>query len=115
MTHQQLNASGFQGYEVSQFAADPAHRSRHNMKYWTGLPYLGLGPSAHSFDGARRWWNVRLTHRYLDRLEAGESAVEEAEMLTAEQRVLEQLMLGLRCVDGVDLADLGIEGVGAEG
>lgn len=61
LTHRHLNDSGMQGYEVSQFAAAAEHRSKHNRKYWDHTPYLGLGPSAHSYHGDRRWWNIRRT------------------------------------------------------
>ena len=64
LVHDVLARGGWRVYEVSNFAREPRHRSRHNMKYWCHLPYLGLGPSAHSFDGARRWWN-HLRHRDL--------------------------------------------------
>jgi oxygen-independent coproporphyrinogen-3 oxidase len=75
-THRQLNASGYQGYEVSQFALDPAHRSRHNLKYWDHTPYLGLGPSAHSFDGRRRWWNLPRTDDWQERVAGAVRPVE---------------------------------------
>jgi oxygen-independent coproporphyrinogen-3 oxidase len=105
-TFRVLEDLGFEAYEVSNFARGREHRSRHNLKYWTGAPYVGFGPSAHSFDGRRRWWNVRLTHRYLERIAKGRTAVEEVESLTPEQRVLEQLMLGLRRPEGVDIGEL---------
>ena len=56
---EQLADAGFEGYEISNFSSAPEHRSKHNQKYWDHTPYLGLGPSAHSFDGRRRWWNER--------------------------------------------------------
>ena len=59
LTHEVLDAAGYPAYEVSNFASAPEHRSGHNQKYWNHTPYLGLGPSAHSFDGRRRWWNER--------------------------------------------------------
>jgi len=60
LTHEALASAGYEAYEVSNFAAAPEHRSSHNCKYWQHAPYLGIGPSAHSFDGvSRRWWNHR--------------------------------------------------------
>ena len=67
------------------------------------MPYLGLGPSAHSFDGARRWWNHRALGAYADRIERGERAVDDTESLDGEALALEALMLGLRTVEGIDL------------
>jgi oxygen-independent coproporphyrinogen-3 oxidase len=99
-----LGCSGFEHYEVSNWA-QPHHRSAHNTKYWTGTPYLGLGPGAHSFDGRfRRWWNRRKLRLWHHDIEEGRSPIEDQEILTPVQRALEELMLGLRTADGVDLA-----------
>jgi len=103
LTHRFLADAGMQGYEVSQFAAGPEHRSRHNMKYWNHTPYLGLGPSAHSYEGDRRWWNLRRTDDYQDCVRDGRRPVEEEESLDAQALVLEALMTGLRTYAGVDL------------
>ena len=103
LTHQLLAESGYEAYEVSNFARDPAHRSRHNRKYWDHTPYLGLGPSAHSFDGvAKRWWN----ERRLPAWEAGLESIPDSENLSAADLALEALALGLRTRAGVDLAFL---------
>ncbi|HVS65176.1 MAG TPA: radical SAM family heme chaperone HemW [Thermoanaerobaculia bacterium] len=101
-THRRLGALGWSGYEVSSFAASRGSRSRHNQKYWRHVPYLGLGPSAHSFDGRRRWWNVRSWKEWSAAVDAGD-VVEAEEDLDAEALALEALMLGLRTSDGVDL------------
>ena len=103
LTHRFLGDRGLQGYEVSQFAAGPQHRSRHNMKYWSHTPYLGLGPSAHSFEGNRRWWNIRRVDDYQDCVRDGRRPVEEEETLDCRALVLEALMTGLRTYAGVDL------------
>ncbi len=79
------------------------HRSRHNGKYWRHVPYLGLGPSAHSFDGRRRWWNVASVDEYIERAGRGERAAAGEEVLTEEQLRLEALYLGFRTSDGVPL------------
>ncbi|MEN8164108.1 MAG: radical SAM family heme chaperone HemW [Acidobacteriota bacterium] len=103
-THEVLGATGFEGYEVSNFAL-PGHRSVHNLKYWTGAPYLGLGPGAHSFNGVnKRWWNRRKVRLWQREIDQGRRPVEGKELLTAKQRALETLMLGMRTADGVDLA-----------
>jgi oxygen-independent coproporphyrinogen-3 oxidase len=102
-THKFLRDHGYPAYEVSNFARSPEHRSRHNQKYWHHVPYLGLGPSAHSFSGTRRWWNERKLGPYEKRIEAGERPTEESEELTRKDLALEALMLGLRTADGIDL------------
>jgi len=103
-THARLADAGWAAYEVSNFARAPQHRSRHNRKYWRHVPYLGLGPSAHSFDGSRhRWWNHRGLNDYARRITRGERAVEADEALDREALALEALMLGLRTVEGIDL------------
>lgn len=102
-THRYLNGAGYAGYEVSNFAHRPEHHSRHNTKYWNHTPYLGLGVSAHSFDGERRFWNERSLPRYEAKIRAGEPARVGEERLTSRQRALEEIMLGLRTYAGVDL------------
>jgi oxygen-independent coproporphyrinogen-3 oxidase len=104
LTHTFLEDAGYPGYEVSNFARAPAHRSRHNRKYWDHTPYLGLGPSAHSFAGRRRWWNERRLGTWQERIGRGERPVAGTEELAPAQLALEALMLGLRTRDGVDLA-----------
>lgn len=101
-THSFLRDHGIPGYEVSNFARSPEHRSRHNQKYWHHVPYLGLGPSAHSFSGTQRWWNERKTGPYEKRIEAGERPIAGSEELNRQDLALEALMLGLRTVDGID-------------
>ncbi len=105
-THRFLAAAGWPAYEVSSFARAPAHRSRHNRKYWDHTPYLGLGPSAHSFDGRRRWWNERKLAGWDKKVAAGERPIAGEEALDDAALALEALMLGLRTVEGVDLAAL---------
>jgi putative oxygen-independent coproporphyrinogen III oxidase len=93
-------AAGYEHYEVSNWAK-PGHRCLHNLGYWRGGPYLGLGAGAHSYRDGRRWWNVRPPQRYVDLIEAGEPPVGGDETLTASERDLERLLLGLRVADGV--------------
>ena len=76
---------------------------RHNLKYWQRLPYLGLGPAAHSFQGGRRWWNHRGLPGYAAALAAGRAPRAGREILSPEQVRLETLYLGFRTREGVDL------------
>jgi len=103
LTHAFLAGAGYAAYEVSNFARAPQHRSRHNRKYWDHTPYLGLGPSAHSFDGRRRWWNERKLHAWQARLAAGERPIAGAEELGRCELALEEVMLALRTAAGLDL------------
>jgi len=102
-TSQHLENKGYIHYEISNFAKDDLCRSRHNQKYWRHIPYLGLGPSAHSFHGKKRWWNVRSIKKYCNAVEKGRPPVEGCETLTDEQLWLEALSLGLRTSSGIDL------------
>lgn len=98
-----LGERGYIHYEVSNYARDEEHRSRHNSRYWDHTPYLGLGPSAHSFDGRDRWWNVDDTARYCSLLIGGELPVADAERLSESQLLLERLYFGFRTSDGFQL------------
>ena len=106
VTHRTMEEAGMFAYEVSQFARSTEHHSRHNIKYWQGVRYLGLGPSAHSFDGDRRWWNRRKMGDWLQTLLAGERPIEEQETLTGKQQLLERLMIGFRTTAGVDTTEI---------
>jgi oxygen-independent coproporphyrinogen-3 oxidase len=110
---QRLAAAGYEHYEISNFAK-PGRYSRHNTSYWTGEPYLGIGPSAHSFNGVSRQWNVANNARYIRALEPESpdwEALFELETLTPEQRYNEYVMTSLRTQWGCDLAR--IRGIGA--
>ncbi len=102
LTHGWLDAAGYPGYEVSNFARSEASQSRHNQKYWTGAAYLGLGPAAHSFRGTLRRWNIRDLDRYIAVLHRGRAPVAGAERLTVTQRMIESVYLGLRMRKGWD-------------
>ncbi len=105
--HQALTDAGYSHYEVSSYALGGENRSKHNSGYWNRTPYTGLGPSAHSFDGADlRWWNTSDIESYLESLESCETPVLGSELLTAEQQVHELVMLGMRHTGGFDLEDL---------
>jgi oxygen-independent coproporphyrinogen-3 oxidase len=100
-----LEDAGYIHYEVSNFSRGMKYASRHNQKYWDHSPYLGLGPSAHSFQSDRRWWNHRSLDQYLAAINPENLPVEETEILTMEQLSLEALYLGLRTKKGVSLYD----------
>lgn len=102
LAHERLGAAGYAFYEVSNAARD-GRRSRHNTAYWTGRPYAGAGPAAHSFDGRARRWNLSAWEAYRRAIVAGQSPVESEEVLTGEQGELERLYLGLRTEAGVPL------------
>lgn len=99
---QWLAEAGFEHYEISNFAL-PGFRSRHNSSYWEGTPYLGLGPSAHSFNGSSRQWNVSNNSLYLKALETG-TVPFEREQLTSVQQLNEFIMTRLRTMEGIPLA-----------
>jgi len=101
-----LEDAGYIQYEISNFARDPALGSRHNRKYWFHVPYLGLGPSAHSFGEGTRWWNLRSVIEYCEALERGDLPVAGRERLTEEQIRLEAVSLGLRTNHGVELTNI---------
>ena len=105
-TSRRLREAGWLHYEVSSFATSPRHQAHHNRKYWAHVPYLGLGPGAHSFDGDSRWWNICSLPRYIRELRRGRPAVEGREQLDGVALRLERLALGLRTARGVALSDL---------
>jgi oxygen-independent coproporphyrinogen-3 oxidase len=102
-TAEEMENAGYIHYEVSNFARQDKFKSRHNQKYWQHVPYLGLGPAAHSFLGNRRWWNTSAVKTYLKEIAKGKMPLENTETLSAEQLQLEALFLGLRTKAGLDL------------
>jgi len=103
MTSDILEDAGYLHYEVSNFARDESCKSRHNQKYWRHIPYLGIGPAAHSFSGQRRWWNHRSIKQYLLDIPEGRRPVEGSEQLTLSQKRLETCFLGLRTGEGIPM------------
>jgi putative oxygen-independent coproporphyrinogen III oxidase len=95
-----LGAAGLSWYEISNWAVDEAARCRHNLLYWTGGDWWGIGPGAHSHVAGTRWWNVRHPRDYAARLAAGVSPGQAREVLTSQQRRTEQIMLLTRLADG---------------
>ena len=96
-----LAAAGYGWYEVSNWARDAGHRSRHNLAYWTGQDWWGVGPGAHSHVGGVRWWNVKHPAAYASRLAASESPAAGRETLDADTRRTEAVLLRSRLVDGL--------------
>lgn len=95
--------AGYEHYEISNFAL-PGHRSRHNSSYWQGRPYVGLGPSAHSYNGVTRQWNVANNAGYIAALTTDTDAfIAEKEELTTLQQLNEYIMISLRTMEGSDL------------
>ena len=99
-----LEAAGYEHYEISNFCL-PGQHARHNTNYWRGVPYLGIGPSAHSFDGPSRQWNVANNAKYLKGI-ANQTIVFEKEILSPADQHNEYIMTALRTKWGVDLSFL---------
>jgi putative oxygen-independent coproporphyrinogen III oxidase len=98
-----LTAAGLRWYEISNWAASADGQCRHNLLYWTGGDWWGIGPGAHSHVGGTRWWNVRHPHRYAARIAAGASPGEAREILTPAERQTERVMLLTRLAAGCPL------------
>lgn len=103
MTHDFLGVAGYEHYEISNFSRGSRWRSVHNQKYWNFIPYIGLGPAAHSFKLPERWWNHRSLDHYIDDIQRGIAPKAEEEKLDEEQQMIEALYLGLRQSDGLNL------------
>jgi oxygen-independent coproporphyrinogen-3 oxidase len=104
-TSERLEDEGYVHYEISNFAKDTHFVSRHNSKYWNHTPYLGLGPSAHSFSKSTRWWNHSSTDRYLHAIKQGKPPLENSENLDIKSLRMEAFFLGLRTARGINLQD----------
>ncbi|MEU4556567.1 radical SAM family heme chaperone HemW [Micromonospora violae] len=110
-----LDAAGLSWYEVSNWARTEQARCRHNLLYWTGADWWGLGPGAHSHVGGVRWWNVKHPSAYAQRVTAGASPGLAREVLTVDEAHMEDVMLRLRLASGLPLAVLDATGrAGAE-
>ena len=105
-----LSAAGFGWYEVSNWARSEQARCRHNIAYWAGTNWWGVGPGAHSHVGGLRWWNVKHPSAYAARLGSGVSPAQARETLTDEQRYDERVLLGTRLVEGLPVGDLRASG-----
>ncbi|GAA3209441.1 radical SAM family heme chaperone HemW [Microbacterium terregens] len=105
-----LGSAGYEWYEVSNWARDAAHRSRHNMAYWQGADWWGFGPGAHSHIAGVRFWNVKHPAAYAQRLAAGESPAAARERPDAAASALESVLLRTRVREGLPISELRGEG-----
>src|SRR5690606_16272332 len=97
----QLAEAGYEHYEISNWAK-PGAEAVHNSSYWKGQPYLGIGPSAHSYNGSQRQWNISNNARYMRAL-TEDTIPYEQETLSQHDRLNEYIMTTLRTADGLDL------------
>jgi oxygen-independent coproporphyrinogen-3 oxidase len=102
LANQALTAGGFEHYEVSNYAL-PGRRAVHNAAYWANVPYVALGPAAHGFDGTVRRWNLRNYAEWRDVAMTGADPVEGSETLTGDNRIAEDVYLGLRSIAGLEI------------
>ena len=113
MADETLSAAGFDWYELSNWVRSPAARCRHNELYWTGANWWGFGPGAHSHVGGVRWWNVKHPAAYAQRLAEGHTPAYAREVLSAETRRVERILLESRLSDGLALSALDGRGAAA--
>jgi oxygen-independent coproporphyrinogen-3 oxidase len=110
LTIEYLEDHGYVHYEISNFARKTAENkspkiSAHNSKYWSFVPYIGIGASAHSFIEPQRYWNYADVEKYIQKIEADHPPVEANETLTTEQLIMEAIYLGLRTRSGIDVEE----------
>jgi putative oxygen-independent coproporphyrinogen III oxidase len=115
MAEEILGGHGLGWYEVSNWAASGAARCAHNMLYWTGGDWWGIGPGAHSHVGGTRWWNVKHPAAYAGRISAGTSPGHARETLTPAEQRMERIMLLTRLADGCPVSELDAAGQEAAG
>lgn len=106
-----MQSQDFEHYEISNFCK-PGHYSRHNSNYWKGVKYLGIGPSAHSYNGEVRQWNIANNAKYIQAMELGKIPA-ETELLTETNRLNEYIMTSLRTMWGLDLNKLNVIAAGS--
>jgi len=100
-----LEKAGYLQYEVSNFAKE-GFQSLHNINYWQGGNYIGLGVGAHSHGRGKRSWNVSRFKDYLSKVKAGQDPMEGYEILAKDKRMKEKILFGLRMNQGVDLKQI---------
>ncbi|GAA3624027.1 radical SAM family heme chaperone HemW [Kineosporia mesophila] len=105
-----ISAAGLAWYEVSNWARTPDDACQHNLAYWRGDDWWGVGPGAHSHVGGVRWWNVRHPSAYATRIDAGESPAQGREVLDGQARQLEEVLLRSRLRAGLPLKEAGLHG-----
>jgi oxygen-independent coproporphyrinogen-3 oxidase len=104
MADDRFTAAGHAAYEVSNWSTSAATRCRHNLGYWRSHHWWGIGPGAHSHVGGVRWWNLKHPHAYASRLASGLSPAQARELLSAQQRRVERILLELRLADGLSIS-----------
>jgi oxygen-independent coproporphyrinogen-3 oxidase len=109
ITDKILSSAGFEQYEVSNYAK-PGFKCKHNLKYWSCDEYFGFGPSAHSYENGRRYWNYRDNDIYFAKIAQNQAPEESGETLSRKQMLFEKLYLGLRA-EGVNLEEFKESGV----
>lgn len=97
-----LRDAGYSRYEISNYSLE-GFESKHNSSYWNGSPYYSFGPSAHSFDGNTRWWNIRDVSSYVNKIKSNESPIAGKESLNKEQLIFERILLRLRTSSGLNI------------
>ncbi|HET8796007.1 MAG TPA: radical SAM family heme chaperone HemW [Arthrobacter sp.] len=112
LAEQKLGSAGMHWYEVSNWSREPAQACRHNLAYWRGDDWWGIGPGAHSHVGGVRWWNMKHPVPYANRLAAGQSPAAGRETLDSSTRRMERVMLQTRLSEGLPVAELSAEGRG---
>jgi len=110
LADERFQDAGYAWYEVSNWSTGHDTRSRHNLSYWTGADWWGIGPGAHSHVGGVRWWNVKHPAAYAGRMAEGSSPAAGRETLDSEVQEMERIMLGVRIADGLDIRSLAPEG-----
>jgi len=105
LAREKLASAGYEHYEISNWAK-PGRASRHNLKYWRREPYLGFGAGAHSFDGSTRWANAHDSMQYIGSIQSDKLPAEQIETVTREQALDEEMFLGLRQLNGIDLGKI---------
>lgn len=110
IAEERLAAAGYDWYEVSNWARGDGHASRHNLAYWQGHDWWGVGPGAHSHVGGVRWWNVKHPAAYAERMASGVSPAAGRETLDDETRATERILLAVRVRDELETSELGDEG-----
>ena len=113
IAEQRLTAAGHTAYEVSNWSSELATRCRHNLGYWRGHHWWGIGPGAHSHVGGVRWWNVKHPSGVRVQTRRGPVAGQAREVLSAEQRRVERIMLELRLADGLSTSLLTTDRAGS--
>lgn len=106
LADERLSGAGFGWYEISNWSRSASSRSQHNLAYWRGDDWWGIGPGAHSHVGGTRWWNVKHPRAYADRIAVGASPAHARELLSDEDRRVERVLLETRIAEGLPISVL---------